>query len=185
VVIATLPAVVAGFLLQTVIEQHFRSSFVVAINLLVVALLMIFAEWYIKKPGHLQTTIEKLGRRRALAIGLAQAASLVPGVSRSGATITAGLFSGLDRVSATRFSFLLSLPITFGAIVKVVLIDGAAIGGAELGWGSFVVGILAAGVSGGLAIVFMLRYLAKHTLHIFAYFRIVVAAMVILMLTIR
>lgn len=176
---ATVPAVIAGVLLEGAAESAFRSSRLVAVNLILVALLMLGAEAFARKYKH-KSQLEKVNIKQSLAIGAAQAAAIVPGVSRSGATITAGLFMGLGRVAATRFSFLLGIPIMIGAIAKVLLSDGtmAQVSG-ELGL--FATGILTALVSGLFAIRFLLKYLANHTLAVFAYYRIGLGALVILL----
>jgi undecaprenyl-diphosphatase len=109
--------------------------------------------------------------------------AIIPGISRSGATITAGLFSGMERVAATRFSFLMAMPITAGAILKV-LADGSAINQIQSEGALFVVGIFTSLISGLFAIKFLLGYLAKHTLAIFAYYRLTVGAIAILLVTI-
>ena len=121
-VMATVPAVIAGVLLESAAESKFRSVRLVAINLMVVALIMLLAERYAAKLKH-KTPLDKITKLQALIMGVAQAAAVVPGVSRSGGTITAGLFAGVDRVAATRFSFLLAVPITAGAILKVLVLD--------------------------------------------------------------
>jgi undecaprenyl-diphosphatase len=173
---ATLPAVIGGLLLQDYAETSFRSVNVVAFNLILVAILMLLAERYAKKHFEKKTALHKVSTRQGMTIGLAQAAALVPGVSRSGATITAGIFAGLDRVAATRFSFLLAIPATFGAILKT-MIDGGA---KQLSGDPIIVlvGIISAFLSGLFAIRFMIRYLAKHDLSIFAYYRIALGILV-------
>src|SRR5690606_10127728 len=100
----------------------FRSAPLVAVNLIVVALLMLGAEWFAKRYKD-KIELQDVRGKQAIAIGFAQAAAIVPGVSRSGSTITAGLFMGLDRIAATRFSFLLGVPIMIGAVAKVLLTD--------------------------------------------------------------
>lgn len=177
IVAATVPAVVAGVLLQDVAETSFRSVNLVAINLIVVAFLMIAAERYAKKHYDKKTALHKIRPRQALTIGFAQALALVPGVSRSGSTITAGIFAGLDRVAATRFSFLLAIPATSGAILKIMIDGGASELGSELE--IVVVGIITAFLSGLFAIRFLIRYLARHNLNVFAYYRIALGCMVL------
>ncbi len=117
-------------------------------------------------------------------MGFAQALAIVPGVSRSGSTITTGLFLGLDRVAATRFSFLLGIPITAGAILKVMTESGTL---HELSSerGIFIAGITTAFLSGMFAIRFMLKFLGKHGLHVFAYYRIALGLVVLLVLGLR
>ncbi|MCA9332263.1 undecaprenyl-diphosphatase UppP [Candidatus Saccharibacteria bacterium] len=179
-VIATIPAVIGGVLLQDLAESTFRSSFLVSINLIWVAFAMIWAENYssnLKK----KSSIDKMSRKQGLIVGFAQVIALIPGVSRSGSTITAGIFAGLDRISATRFSFLLAVPITFGAIVKI-MIDSQTINHIGSDAGVFVAGIFSAFISGIFAIRFLIKYLSKHSLNIFAYYRIGLGLVVLLLL---
>jgi undecaprenyl-diphosphatase len=181
-ILATVPAVIAGVLLESAAETKFRSVQLVSINLIVVALIMLWAEKYAAKLKH-RSPIEKMTHTQALTMGVAQAAAVVPGVSRSGGTITAGLFMGVDRVAATRFSFLLAIPITAGAILKVLLIDN---GLAEAHQANILaIGIVTAFLSGLWAIKFLLDYLSKHTLAAFAYYRIIIALIAIALVTIK
>jgi undecaprenyl-diphosphatase len=175
---ATIPAVIGGVLLEDLAESTFRSSTLVACNLILVGFLIIGAEAYARRQKH-KTKLNDTTAKQALSVGLAQAVAIIPGVSRSGATITTGIFMGLDRVSATRFSFLLGVPIMFGAITKVML-DGG-ITQVQNETGIFAVGVLSAFISGLFAIGFMLKYLAKHSLNIFAYYRIVLGVLVLLL----
>ena len=180
--LATIPAMVAGVLLESAAENSFRSVTLVAINLLVVAFIMLAAERYFKKHKH-KTSINKTSTKQAIGMGLAQAAAIVPGVSRSGATITAGLFGGMGRVAAARFSFLLGIPIILGAAIKTLSKqDGINQISSELD--IFVVGALAACLTGLWAIKFLLGYLAKHSLNLFAYYRIMLALFMLLSLAI-
>jgi undecaprenyl-diphosphatase len=166
IIIAIFPAVIAGVLLQDLAEDSFRSVNLVAFNLIAVALIML----YVDRRASLKLKLEQLSGGKALLIGLAQAAALFPGVSRSGSTITAGLATGLDRVAATRFSFLLSAPVIAGAILKVMLGDGLHQAAAEPA--VYLVGILASFVSGVVAIKFLLGYLSRRGLEVFAWYRI-------------
>ena len=177
-VVATIPAVFAGLLLESYAKDTFRSSLLVSFNLAFVAILMLWAEkQYTKQKNHI--TLDKTSENQALTMGFAQALAVVPGVSRSGITITSGLFAGMDRVAATRFSFLLGIPIILGAFIKAVVF-GDGLTQIQDETGVFAVGILAAFISGLFAIQFLLKYLAKHTLKIFAYYRITLAALVII-----
>jgi undecaprenyl-diphosphatase len=175
---ATIPAVIAGFFLDDLAETTFRSTRLVAVNLIVVAILMMAAERYYKKHAA-KTQLDKVSPKQGLAIGVAQALAIVPGTSRSGITISTGLFAGLDRLAATRFSFLLGIPIMFGAILKIFVLDGGA-SQVSAQPALFAVGITTAFLSGLWAIAFMLKYLAKHTLDIFAYYRIGLGILVLL-----
>lgn len=182
-IIATIPAAVLGYLLESAAESRFRSATLVALNLAFFAGIMLFADYYsrrYKKP----TQLENISKKEALTMGFAQAAAIVPGVSRSGATITAGILTGLDRVAATRFSFLLGIPITAGAILKVLL-KQSAFAQIHQELAIFMVGVIAAFVTGSIAIKFMLSYLSKHGLALFAYYRIGLAVIVLLLMAVR
>ncbi len=182
-VLATVPAVISGVLLESAAENGFRSVKLVSFNLIIAALFMLWAERvYQKRSTH--TKLKDTNRNQALAMGVAQAIAVVPGISRSGSTITVGLFAGLDRVAATRFSFLLGIPITAGAILKVFSSNDAMNQFSQQS-GVFIIGMVTAFVTGLFAIRFMLRYLAKHSLAVFAYYRIAVAAVAILLVTLR
>ncbi len=179
---ATIPAVLAGFLLQSTAETTFRSPWLVCGTLAIAGLIMLFAEkWASTRKGLVD--LKRISPKQALIIGCAQAIALIPGVSRSGSTITTGLFVGLDRVTATRFSFLLSIPITFGAIIKVVS-DGDTLSHVSAEPAIFAVGIVTAFLSGIFAIKYLLKFLAKHSLNVFAYYRLVLAAVGLILLTI-
>jgi undecaprenyl-diphosphatase len=175
---ATIPAVIAGFFLDDLAETTFRSTRLVAVNLIIVAILMMVAERYYKKHA-VKTKLDKVSPKQGLAIGIAQALAIVPGTSRSGITISTGLFAGLDRLAATRFSFLLGIPIMFGAILKIFVLDGGA-SQVSSQPALFAVGITTAFLSGLWAIAFMLKYLTKHTLDIFAYYRIALGLLVLI-----
>ncbi len=175
-VLATIPAIVSGFLLESAAESAFRSSRLVSMNLIVVALVMIFVERaYIAKKAEKA----EISGRSAAAMGFAQALAVVPGVSRSGATITAGMAAGLSRAKAARFSFLLAIPITTGAAAKVLL-DGAVLRDIRSEWAVFAVGIVTALLSGLFAIRFLLDYLSKRGLAVFAWYRIALGVAVLL-----
>jgi undecaprenyl-diphosphatase len=182
-VLATIPAAVAGFLLKDMAESSFRSSKLVACALIVAGAIMFLAEWHAKRVKN-KTQLDDVKPKQAVAIGLAQALAIIPGVSRSGATITTGLFAGMDRVAATRFSFLLGIPIMFGAILNTLLSESAlsSIGSEK---GVFIAGILAAFISGIFAIGFLLKYLAKHSLNVFAYYRVVLGVFILILAYIR
>lgn len=178
-IVATIPAAIIGYLLESKAENQFRSVKLVSLNLLLFGLVMLLAEYYYQRTKK-HTKLDDVKNSQALTMGLAQALAIVPGVSRSGSTITAGLFTGLDRVAATRFSFLLGIPITAGAILKVFT-DSEVLQQAQDQKTIFLVGIATALVSGLFAIRFMLQYLAGHGLSIFAYYRILLGVTVLLL----
>jgi undecaprenyl-diphosphatase len=171
---ATVPAVIAGVLLQDMASTVFRSQTLVAFNLIWVAVLMLAADHLARR----QLELKDITVGRALSIGLAQCLALVPGVSRSGITITAGLLAGLKGEAATRFSFLLSAPIIFGATLKVMIEPENVAQLTAEPW-LYAAGILGAFVSGYWAIRFMIRYLAKHGLKLFAYYRIALGVLIL------
>lgn len=183
-VAATIPAVISGVLLESAAESAFRSPWLVATNFVIVSFVMLAAERYyharVKKP----VKLDNVKKEQALAIGVAQAIAVIPGVSRSGATITTGIFTGMDRVAATRFSFLLGIPIMFGAIIKVFS-DPQTFSQFNNERTVFIVGMVTALLSGLFAIRFLLRYLSKHTLDVFAYYRLGVAAIIFAILIFR
>ena len=178
ILVATVPAGVIGLLFKSFFEgPAVRSPWLVAFNLVLVGVLFIVGE----VVGRQNRTSDKLGFKEALAIGLAQTVALFPGVSRSGGTITLGLFLGLRRDEAARFSFLMSVPITAAAaLLSLAEAFGSGIdaGDALL----FVAGSVTSGVVGYLAIRFLLNYLAGHSLRVFAYYRFALAAVVVLLL---
>lgn len=178
IALATIPAVISGVLLQDAAESSLRSMVLVSFNLIIVAFFMLAAEQAAKRRKK-PADFDRISLKQSLIMGLAQAVAVIPGVSRSGSTITAGLFAGVDRVAATRFSFLLAIPITLGAIIKVLATEDSImmVNGDKL---IFAVGIVTAFLSGLFAIRFLLRYLSKHSLSIFAYYRIALGLFMLL-----
>ena len=177
ILVATVPAAVIGFLFEDFFATKVRSPWVVVFNLIFVGLLFLWAE----AVGRKRRDASKLGPLGALGVGLAQAAALVPGVSRSGATITCGLFLGLRREEAARFSFLMSVPVTTAA-ASLSLAEAAREGMDGHEAAMFFAGSVSSAVVGYLAIRFLLRFLANHTLRVFAYYRFALAAVVAVVL---
>jgi undecaprenyl-diphosphatase len=177
VVIATIPAIIAGAALESAITDHLGQPWQIAIFLAVFAIVLWLAD---RTPE--RRTMRGLGYRRAFIVGIAQALALAPGVSRSGITISAGRFFGLNRDHAARFSFLLLVPVTLGAVVykgvNDVLIAGLPAGSG----GPFVVGTIVAAVTGFAAISVLLDYVRRHTYSIFVIFRLAVALFVLLLI---
>ncbi len=173
-VVGTIPAAVIGYFLEDVIENFFRQTYWVAIMLVVFALFFLAAERFAKKFKEMN----QISFKNALMIGLAQAIALIPGVSRSGITILAGLGSGLKRAQAARFSFVLAIPIVLGAGLKKLFdLTNYSVSSAEVV--VLIAGFLAAAITGYFCIKFFLHYLQKNTLKPFAYYRIVLALAVI------
>ena len=174
---STIPAALIGFFLEGFFEEAVRSPWVVVFNLVLVGVLFIVGE----AVGSKTRRADKLRFVEAVGIGLAQAAALVPGVSRSGATITLGLFLGLRREEAARFSFLMSVPIIVGA-GSLQLAEVAAEGMERSQVAMFVAGFVSSAVVGYLAIRFFLRFVVHHSLRAFAYYRFGLAAVVAVLL---
>ena len=177
VIASTVPAALIGFLFEGFFEKTVRSPWVVVFNFVIVGILFIVSE----ALGARTRKAERLRFGEAVGIGFAQAAALVPGVSRSGATITLGLFLGLRREEAAKFSFLMSVPIIAGAgSLKVgeVILQGMDAAQALL----FVVGFVTSAAVGYVTIRFLLNYLTNHSLRAFAYYRFGVAAVVAVLL---
>jgi undecaprenyl-diphosphatase len=172
--ITVVPGAVVGAVLNDVIEREIRAPGLVALTLVVGAGIL----WLADRWGRQTKSIEELRPRAALGIGVAQAVALVPGISRSGISIAGGLLAGLDRESATRFSFLMSGPIIGGAILfeaRKLIGPDANLGGHL---GPLVAGVVAAFVAGIVAIHFLLGYVRRRSLNVFVAYRILVAAAV-------
>jgi undecaprenyl-diphosphatase len=172
---ATVPAVIVGVLFNDLIENAFREPRLVAMTLVIGAVVL----WLADRVGARSRRVEALGFGAAVGIGIAQAAALIPGVSRSGISISAGLFAGLDRESAARFAFLMATPITAGAGIWEIrkIISGEV--DVDLPVIPLFAGMLAALLSGLVAINILMRYLRSHGVGIFVLYRIVLAAVVL------
>jgi undecaprenyl-diphosphatase len=170
-IIATIPGGIAGKLLNDYAEQTFRSPLLIACTLIVMGALL----WAADKWASQRRALEDITYRDAVLIGLAQMFALIPGVSRSGSTMTAGRAVGLDRESAARFSFLMSMPITAAAVI--VKLPQAVHAQADLL--PLVAGILGAAISGWIAIAVLLRFVSKHSFGVFALYRLLLGIAVI------
>jgi undecaprenyl-diphosphatase len=175
IVLATIPGALAGALFQKQIESTLRSPLIISIALIALALVLVFAE----RIGRHTKDLDKITLSDGLTVGFAQALALVPGVSRSGVTITAGLFRGMTRKAAARFSFFLSTPIIAGAVAKKFL-DIIKEGLPSNDSLPFVAGIVVSGIVGYLSISFLIRYLSTHNTYVFIYYRIALGILVFL-----
>jgi undecaprenyl-diphosphatase len=174
VAIGTIPVVVVGLLWASAIEASMRTPAVAAATLALGAI----GFFVVERVGKRSRDESSIGAADSLAIGCAQAAALVPGVSRSGATITVGMFLGLTRDAAARFSFLLGVPAIVAAAAHAgldLVKTGVGPGEAQV----FIVGILVSAAVGYAAIGALLRYLTRHSLAAFAWYRLVVAGVVV------
>jgi undecaprenyl-diphosphatase len=163
IIIATIPAGVIGLVFQDYFETLFNSPRVVACLLLVTALILTVSE----RLGGQKKSADEMPWYDALIVGLAQAAAITPGISRSGATIGAGLLRGVTRASATRFSLILMVPSIFGAGILSSL-DLAKEGLLNNGLLVLTIGFISAAISGYFAIRWMVAYLTRHPLTVFA-----------------
>jgi undecaprenyl-diphosphatase len=174
-VAATIPAALAGFFFGDVIEESVREVGLVALMLVIGGAIM----WLADHWGSQTRDVDDVTFPISFGIGLAQAIALVPGVSRSGISISAARFAGLNREAAAKFSFLMATPVTAGAAVIEFrkLLTGEA--GVDVSIGPLIVGMVAAFVSGMLAIGLLLRYLRTRSLNVFVAYRFVLAAIVV------
>lgn len=180
VLIAFLPAVVLGLLFGKVIKAHLFNATSVAVALVVGGVVILWAEALQKKskPSGLIQEVEDMSWRDALKVGLVQCLALVPGTSRSGATIIGGMFLGLSRQTATNFSFYLAIPTLIGAGVYQLYKERAL-----LAWSDapmFVVGLVVSFISAWVCVRWLLRFVATHSFVGFAWYRIVFGLFILL-----
>ncbi|HEX9563233.1 MAG TPA: undecaprenyl-diphosphatase UppP [Gemmatimonadaceae bacterium] len=176
-VVATIPAAVAGLTVEDLAESAFRSPRLIAVMLMLMGLALWLGDRLVRRDRALDT----MRLRDAIFVGVAQSFALVPGVSRSGATITGARLLGFDRQSAAVFSFLMSFPVT--AAAAVLKAPEAFSGGAP--WAPVLVGIAAAALSSWLAIAVLLRFVAKHSYGVFAWYRLGLGALILATLAAR
>jgi undecaprenyl-diphosphatase len=175
--LASLPIGVIGLLFKDEAETTLRNPIIIGTMLIVIGIVM----WYADKAGRRERGVGSIGLLDALTIGFAQALAVVPGTSRSGVTITAGLFRGLDRQSAGRFSFLLSTPAVAAAGAKA-LYDLYKHGGVAPDMqASFYVGIAVSALTGCLVIAFFLKFLRANSLRFFVIYRILFGVFILVL----
>jgi undecaprenyl-diphosphatase len=175
IVCGTIPVVVFGLIFKNAIETYLRSLYVISSTLIVLALLLMVAE----KRAKLQKNVSNVTWYDAIAMGFAQALALIPGVSRSGITITSGLLTGLTRESAARFAFLLGIPAVFASGLYELWEIRYEISGNV---SSIIIATVVSGIVGYLAIDFLLKYLKKHSTFIFIYYRIALGILILILL---
>lgn len=174
IVLGTIPIGILGLAFKDPIENEFRTLELVGSTLIAFSFVMLWAEARSKRDREL----DSLSARDGLIIGCAQALALVPGISRSGATISAGLFLNFDRTTAARYSFVLSVP----AVVLSGLFELRHVGdGGGAPVGATALATVLAFVVGYLSIAFLLRYLVRHSIGVFAAYRIAIGAVVLLL----
>jgi len=174
IILGTIPIGVFGVIFKDQIETGARNLELMGSTMIAFGLIMLAAD----RTASLRRDLTSLNRRDGIFIGFAQALALVPGVSRSGATISAGLFRGLDRTAAARYSFLLSIP----AVVLSGLFELKDVGeGKGAPAGATAIATLLAFVVGYASIAFLLRYLARHSLLVFAAYRVLLGSTVLVL----
>jgi undecaprenyl-diphosphatase len=181
VILATIPVLVAGFFLHDVIETTLRSGKVVAWSFIVWGVVLYVSD---RMAVLRKDTVEQVGIKRAMIIGFSQVLALIPGTSRSGITITAGLFSGLSRRTAATFSFLLAVP-TIAAAGLLTLSDvffGKNPSATSIGNLQLLVGFVTAFVTAFLTIKVFLTFLDKHSFAEIAVFRVVIGVLILLLI---
>ena len=178
-VVGTIPGAILGKLFDKQIEEHLRLPGIIGISMVVIALIM----WWADSKARLDRRLEQSDMGDAVTIGTAQALALWPGVSRSGITITAGLFRRFTRQAATRFSFLLSAPLIAGAVVSKLpgLIKLHKAGNLDLPLSTLAISVAVSGVAGYFVIAFFLRYLQTRTLKVFIVYRLVFGMIVLIL----
>jgi len=195
-IVATIPVLVVGYFASDLIESTLRTPIVVVISLVLWAIVLGIADWFSVKKGSTSVSLSTKGQAyacrsratkiqqikwwQAIVIGLAQILALIPGTSRSGITITAGLFSGIDRATAARWSFLLSVPAIAAAGTKSLL--DLSTGSATIEFAPLFAGFIMAMLSGMLAIRFLLALISRISYWPFVFYRILLAGVVVLIL---
>lgn len=179
IIIGSIPAAIAGGVFSDFFEGLFDSTLAVGIFLIVTSLLLTGADLILGRLTRKPVRLHAMRGPDAFIIGCFEALAIAPGISRSGATISAAIFLGFDRPSAARFSFLLSIPAILGAFVfQLSDVNGAFAGTSA---GALVVGTVAAAISGFAAIYLLMRYVREHRLRVFAVYTAVVGVIVIVL----
>ena len=177
VIVACIPAAVIGLLFNDFMEEHFMTAYVVSATLIIYGILFIVVENYNRGRSPAVTDLSKLSYKTAFLIGVFQVLSLVPGTSRSGATILGGLLLGASRYVATEFTFFLAIPVMFGASMLKMVKFGFNYTGAEIV--ILIVGMLTAFIVSILSIRFLLRYIKRNDFKAFGWYRIALGIIVI------
>jgi len=171
-VAATVPGAVIGFLLDDIVENVFRENIVlISLSLAIMGVLIFLGDKWADKHYKIETDFEHISFKQALTIGLSQALAIIPGFSRSGTTILTARLMGLSKSAATKFTFLLSVPIIAGATILEV-------GNLELSIETFM-GVFIAFIVGIISIKFLLNYIKKHDFSVFAVYRVIFAIIIL------
>lgn len=174
IIIATIPGAIFGFLLENIAEEYFRSTLIIGLAMSIFGLILFVVD---RKSLH-NKTLNQMGMKDAVIIGFSQILAIIPGVSRSGATLTGSFLCNLRRDESARFSFLLSVPIIGGAglvsLIKIFKDASSPIASSDM-----LLGLISSFVFGYLAVHFMLNYLKSHNTNIFVYYRIIFGVVLI------
>ncbi|MBN1631624.1 MAG: undecaprenyl-diphosphate phosphatase [Thermoleophilia bacterium] len=178
-IMGSIPAALAGFLLDDFFESLFDSTLAVGVFLIVTSLLLWGSDFALGRVRRDPAALDKMRAPDAIIVGCFQALAIAPGLSRSGSTIAAGVFLGFDRPSAARFSFLLSIPVIFGAFISQVTDIAGGFAGAS--GAAYAVGAIAAAISGFVAVWALMRYVRAHRMTVFAVYTAVLGIIVIVL----
>jgi undecaprenyl-diphosphatase len=177
-VIASIPAGLSGLMLDSYMEK-ITVPVVVAVALIVGGIIL----WFVDRkpvPKHdIDPNIDSIRFKQAWLVGLGQCIAIIPGISRSGATIVSGLATGMDRATATAFSFYLSIPILVAASGYKLIVHGDSLGEVSGGWGAILVGMLFAFITALAAVSWLLHYVSRHNFRPFAYYRIILGVVIL------
>lgn len=186
IAVGTVPIVVFGLWLRKPIKEDFRSLYVIAAAMIGLAVVLFLAELLAarrRRRGDDGKSLQQVGWAEALAVGFSQALALIPGASRSGVTITGGLFAGLSRETAARYSFLLSLPAVFGAGLYELYKDRHELLASRDDAANLVLATVVSGVVGYAAIAFLMHYLRTRTTAVFILYRLALGALLLALLS--
>lgn len=184
-VLATVPAVLVGFMFQDFIATHLHSTWVAVVMLLLVGILMVRSKkWKVNKKLSVNKDVRDMSTKNGFLIGLAQILALVSGTSRSGITILTSLKMGISREKAAEWSFMMGIPVIFGASIKV-LFSEAGQQYIQMHTMEFIVANIASFVSGILAVTLFMKILHRYGLYWFGWYRIALATVLILLLSVK
>ena len=177
IIIGSIPIAIIGILFKDEIETVLRSLWFVAIALILWSLVM----WWADKKAKQNLHEEDITWRDTLAVGIAQCLALIPGVSRSGATMSAGLLRNFDRVAVTKLSFFLSIPALSAAGILQIISKHSAIG-ASVGWNATIIATLISFVVAYISVAWLLKFVAKHDYSVFIWYRVIVGVLLLIAL---
>jgi undecaprenyl-diphosphatase uppP len=177
IIIGSIPIAIVGILFKDEIETVLRSLWFVAIALILWSLVM----WWADKKAKQNLHEEDITWRDTLAVGIAQCLALIPGVSRSGATMSAGLLRNFDRVAVTKLSFFLSIPALSAAGILQIISKHSAIG-ASVGWTATIIATLISFVVAYISVAWLLKFVAKHNYSVFIWYRVIVGVLLLIAL---